>query len=231
MKTIGLLGGMSWESTVTYYQTINRLVGKALGGLHSAPIVLVSVDFAPIETLGREGRWDETGDQLAAAARQLEQAGADSIVMCTNTMHRVAPQIEAAVGIPLLHIVEPTAGAIIDAGISRVGLLGTAFTMEMDFYRGKLASDFDLDVVVPDDSGRQQVHHIIYDELCRGVVSGRSRERMIAVVDELASRGASGVILGCTEIGLLLESDDVSLPLFDTTQLHAAAAARFALDR
>ena len=229
MKTIGLLGGMSWESTVSYYQIINRAVGERLGGLHSAKILLYSVDFAEIERLQHADRWVEAGSLLSEAAMALEGAGADFLVICTNTMHRVAPDIEALVQVPLLHIADPTAEAIKAAGISTVGLLGTRFTMEQDFYRGRLEKKFGLTVHVPEPASRELVHEVIYQELCRGVISETSRANLQRVVSELIGVGAEAVILGCTEIGLLLRAEDVSIPLFDTTLLHAEAAASFAL--
>lgn len=229
MKTIGLLGGMSWESTVSYYQIINRAVGERLGGLHSAKILLHSVDFAEIERLQHADRWAEAGSLLAEAAMALEGAGADFLVICTNTMHRVAPDIEARVRVPLLHIADPTAEAIKAAGISTVGLLGTRFTMEQDFYRGRLERKFGLTVHVPEPASRELIHQVIYQELCRGVISEPSRASLQRVVAGLVGMGAEAVILGCTEIGLLLRDEDVSIPLFDTTLLHAEAAASFAL--
>ncbi len=231
MKTIGLLGGMSWESTVPYYQIINRAVARKLGDLHSARIVLYSVDFDEVERLQRADRWDEAGSLLAAAASRLESAGADFLVLCTNTMHKVAPAIEARIEIPLLHIVDATAAALQASGCSTVGLLGTAFTMEQDFYRGRLEAKFGLPVLVPAKDSRALVHRVIYDELCRGVISEPSRERFRRVVSELEGMGAEAVIMGCTEIGLLLRPKDVSIPLFDTTRLHAEAAAAFALEK
>jgi len=230
VKTIGLLGGMSWESTVPYYQTINRCIAGKLGGLHSARLLLYSLDFEELERLQHADRWDAAGALLADAARVLEGGGADFLVLCTNTMHRVAPAIEAAVGIPLLHIVDPTARTILDAGHSRVGLLGTRFTMEQDFYRGRLEERFGLSVEVPGPASRKLVHEVIYAELCRGVVSPSSHEAFQVVVSELVAMGSEAVILGCTEIGLLLRAEDVPVPLFDTAQLHAEAAAAFALD-
>jgi aspartate racemase len=231
VKTIGLLGGMSWESTVSYYQIVNRAVGAELGGLHSARILLYSVDFEQIERLQHADRWDEAGSRLAEAAVVLEGAGADFLVLCTNTMHRVAPAIEARVRIPLLHIADPTAQAIRASGFSNVALLGTRFTMEQDFYRGRLEREFDLEVQVPDSSSREMIHRVIYQELCRGVLSESSREELRRVVSDLVRIGAQGVILGCTEIGLLLRPQDVSVPLFDTALLHAEAAASLALGR
>ncbi len=230
MRTIGLLGGMSWESTVPYYQIINRAVAERLGGLHSARVILYSVDFDEIEQLQHSNRWAEAGDLLSEAAGALERAGADFLVLCTNTMHRVAPEIEARVRIPLLHIADPTAQALKAAGVSTVGLLGPKFTMEQKFYRGRLESRFGLTVHVPDPSSRDLVHDVIYSELCRGVISEDSRASFQSVVSQLAGMGAEAIILGCTEIGLLLRSADVAVPLFDTTVLHAKAAASFALD-
>jgi aspartate racemase len=230
VKTIGLLGGMSWESTVPYYQIINRTIADKLGGLHSAKILLYSVDFAEIERLQHAGRWAEAGAHLADAAVRLEKAGADFLVLCTNTMHRVADDIEARIRIPLLHIADPTANAIRASGFSTVGLLGTGFTMEQTFYRGRLESKFGLKVHVPDATTRKVVHEIIYTELCRGVISESSRERYREAVRELVSAGAEAVILGCTEIGLLLRPEDIAVPMFDTTRLHAQAAGLRAIE-
>jgi len=229
VKTIGLLGGMSWESTVSYYQTINRIVGRRLGGLHSARILLYSVDFDEIERLQRSERWDEAGELLARAARTLEAGGAEFLVLCTNTMHKVAPRIEAAVSIPLLHIADATAGRIAASGCTRVGLLGTRFTMEQEFYRGRL-EQHGFEVVVPSEGERKSIHGIIYEELCHGRVLASSRSECERIVSELAARGAQGVVLGCTEIGLLLRPEDSSVPLFDTAQIHAEEAARYALE-
>jgi aspartate racemase len=230
MKTIGLIGGMSWESTVPYYQTINRVVGQRLGGLHSAKVVLVSVDFGEIEQLQHEGRWTRSGEILADAARAVELAGADFLVLCTNTMHKVAPQIEAAVDIPLLHIADATAGRVTQAGLTCVGLLGTRFTMEEDFYRGRLERRHGLSVLTPPAAERELVHRVIYGELCLGSALDGSRAAFQQVVSGLVARGAEGVILGCTEIGLLLKPGDAPVPLFDTASIHAEAAALHALD-
>jgi aspartate racemase len=229
MKTIGLIGGMSWESTVPYYQTINRAIGRRLGGLHSAKVALYSVDFDEIEKLQHAGKWEESGEILADAARALRRAGADFIVLCTNTMHKVAPQIEAAVDIPLLHIADATAARVKAAGVGRVGLLGTRFTMEEDFYRGRLESRHGLAVLVPPAGDRDLVHRVIYGELCLGEVLEASRSAFRQVVGGLVERGAQGVILGCTEIGLLLRPEDAAVPLFDTAAIHAEAAAEYAL--
>lgn len=229
MKTIGLIGGMSWESTVPYYRQINELVKQRLGGLHSARVVLYSVDFHDIERLQHAGRWEDAGVHLAGAGRALEAAGAHFLVLCTNTMHKVAPAIEAAVSIPLLHIADPTAAAIRRAGIGTVGLLGTRFTMEEDFYRGRLESQHAIRVVVPNAEDRERVHRVIYEELCRGVVREESRSEYRGVIDRLRALGAEGVVLGCTEIAMLVSPSDSSVPIFDTTSLHAASAVEFAL--
>jgi len=229
VKTVGLLGGMSWESTVPYYRTINRVIGERLGGLHSARIVLYSVDFHDIEQLQHAGRWSEAGEILGQAARALERAGADFLVLCTNTMHKVAAQIEEATRMPLLHIADPTAARIRAAGVGKVGLLGTRFTMEQDFYRGRLEGAHGLEVLVPPEADREDVHRVIYEELCLGKVLEGSRQRYREIVSRLAARGAHAIILGCTEIGLLLRPGDASVPLFDTTEIHAEAAAEHAL--
>jgi aspartate racemase len=229
MKTIGIIGGMSWESTIPYYRHINEAVKARLGGLHSARIVLVSVDFHDIEVLQREGRWDEAGVLLADAARSLEAAGADFVVLATNTMHKVADVITAAVRIPLLHIADPTAEAIKAAGLTTIGLLGTRFTMEQAFYRERLETTHGIEVLVPDEAGRTLVHQVIYDELCLGVIKPASRAAYRAVMQALVERGAQALILGCTEISLLVGAEDASVPLFDTTALHAGAAAEAAL--
>ena len=230
MKTIGLIGGMSWESTVPYYRLINETVKARLGGLHSAKIILYSVDFHDIERLQSAGDWDAAGALLAQAARSLAAAGADFLVVCTNTMHKVAPAIEAAVTIPLFHIADPTATAIKAAGHQRVGLLGTRFTMEQDFYRARLASRHGLEVLVPDPAERDLVHRIIYEELCLGQVTPASRAAYRQVMAALVARGAKAIILGCTEIGLLVNQDDATVPLFDTTAIHAITAAEWALE-
>jgi aspartate racemase len=230
MKTIGLLGGMSWESTVPYYRIVNRVVGERLGGLHSAQTLLYSVDFQPIEELQHAGRWEEAGEILAEAAGRLEAAGADFLVVCTNTMHKVAPQIEKAIGIPLLHIADATADEIKRAGLRRTGLLGTRFTMEEEFYRGRLEDRHQLEVIVPNEQDRQMVHRVIYDELCLGTVDPGSRRAYSQVIRRLADEGAEGIILGCTEISLLVTPEDSSVPLFDTTEIHARRAAEWALE-
>lgn len=228
MRTIGLLGGMSWESTAVYYRLVNELVRERLGGLHSARVVVHSVDFADVEELQRAGRWSDAGELLADAARHVEAGGAEVLVLCTNTMHKVADAVEAAVGIPLLHVADVTAAAVRRAGISRVGLLGTAFTMEEAFYRDRLASH-GLDVVVPPASDRAVVHRVIYDELCVGAVLESSRQAYREVIERLVADGVDGVVLGCTEIELLVGDSDSAVPLFPTTSLHAAAAVDVAL--
>ncbi len=220
---------MSWESTVPYYRQINEAVKTRLGGLHSAKIVLYSVDFAEIECLQHQGDWAAGGALLADAARALEHAGADFIVLCTNTMHKVAPAIEAAVKIPLLHIADPTAAAIHQAGLHRVGLLGTRFTMEQDFYRGRLVGQHGIEVLIPEEDDRDRVHRVIYEELCLGRIEEASRQAYREVMRRLVERGVQGIILGCTEISLLVGAQDASVPLFDTTRIHAQAAAALAL--
>ncbi|HCL40589.1 aspartate/glutamate racemase family protein, partial [Spongiibacter tropicus] len=220
MKTIGLLGGMSWESTQSYYALINQGVKSALGGLHSARMLISSVDFAEIAELQRQGDWAQAGELLAADALRLQNAGAELMLVGTNTMHKVAPAIESAISIPLLHVADATAAALKAAGIHRAGLLGTAFTMEQAFYRQRLA-DNGVEVVIPDETERGDVHRIIFDELCLGQLHDRSRQRYLEIIDGLAARGAAGIILGCTEIGLLVRQQDTSVRLFDTTQIHA----------
>jgi aspartate racemase len=227
MKTIGLIGGMSWESTSLYYQLINRGVAARLGGLHSAKVLLYSVDFHEIEELQRLDRWQEAGEQLAGIAQRLERGGADFIVLCTNTMHIVADAITQAVRIPLLHIGDPTADAVLGAGLRSVGLLGTRFTMEKSFYRERLESR-GLRVYTPNEADREIVHRVIYDELCRGKVNETSRQEYRRIIDSLRAAGAESIIFGCTEIGMLVGPDDSAVPTFDTTALHAAAAAALA---
>lgn len=228
MKTIGLIGGMSWESSIEYYRIINERIKARLGGLHSAKSIMVSVDFAEVEFLQHQDRWAEAAGLMIEAAKDLEHGGADFIVLCTNTMHKVAPEIEAGIDIPLIHIADVTAGRIKAAGFTRVGLLGTRFTMEDDFYVGRLAAA-GIDVVVPDEAGRTLVHDVIYGELCLGTIADASRAKCLAVVDRLVGAGAQGVVLGCTELPLLLKQADCAAPLFDTTRIHAEAAVDFAL--
>ena len=229
MKTIGMIGGMSWESTVPYYRIVNETVKERLGGLHSAKLVLISVDFQEIEQLQQTGAWDEAGRRLAEAATSLQAAGADFVVLCTNTMHKVADAIESAVDIPLLHIVDPTAEAIQHAGMKKVGLLGTRFTMEQDFYRGRLSRRHHLEVVVPNEAERATIHAVIYDELCLGEVRAASRTQYQKIIQRLVEEGAQAIILGCTEIALLIGPADSPVPVFDTTRLHARKAVEWAL--
>lgn len=229
MKTIGLIGGMSWESTAHYYRTINEEARRRLGGLHSARCVLWSFDFDEIERLQQRDDWDAAGDRLADAGRALERAGADFLVLCTNTMHIVADRIQSAAGIPLLHIADVTRDAIQETGLRKIGLLATRFTMERDFYRRRLIADTGLGVLIPDEADRQVVHDVIFNELCAGVVHDESRRAYREIIQKLADAGAEGVILGCTEIGLLVKPEDSPIPLFDTTQVHALAAVERAL--
>ncbi len=231
MKTIGLLGGMSWESTIPYYRQINQHIKQQLGGLHSAKIILYSVDFADIEALQRSGDWDRAGELLAEAAVKLQSAGADCLVLCTNTMHKVAAVIETAVTIPLLHIADATAEAIQLAGLNKVALLGTRFTMEQDFYKKRLTESYGLEVLVPDEESRALVHQVIYQELCLGLVKPNSRLQYQQIMADLVVQGAEAIILGCTEIALLVSAEDCAVPLFDTTFLHAQKAADFALEQ
>ncbi|AYZ65702.1 aspartate/glutamate racemase family protein [Burkholderia multivorans] len=230
MKTIGLIGGMSWESSAEYYRMLNRYSKALHGGHHNAKSVMVTVDFAEIEALQRVHDWPALGAHMAAAARQLEAAGADLIVLTTNTMHRVHDAIESAVTLPFLHIADPTGEALLAAGVSRVGLLGTRYTMELPFYAQRLREKFGLDVLVPEERERDDVHRIIYDELCHGVVDAGSRATYVTIIEGLAKRGAQAVILGCTEITLLIGAEDSPLPVFDTTALHAQAAVEWAAE-
>lgn len=230
MKTIGLLGGMSWESTQSYYQALNMGVRQRLGGLHSARILLYSVDFADIEQLQHQGRWAETAVLLGAAAQALQAGGADFMLLCTNTMHKVAAEVAGSVDIPLLHIADATAERLKKDGIGKVGLLGTRFTMEQDFYKKRLTDRYGLEVLVPDEEGRTLVHQVIYQELCLGVVNPNSRLQYQQIMADLVTQGAEAIILGCTEIGLLVSAEDCTVPLFDTTALHAQKAADFALE-
>lgn len=229
MKTIGMTGGMSWESTLSYYKAINEGVKAALGGLNSAQICLYSVNFEPIEKLQHEGKWDETAQLLAQAAKSVEAGGADFLLICTNTMHKVAPEIEAQISIPILHIADATAKQLQQDGIKRVGLLGTRFTMEQEFYKGRLQQQFGIDVLIPDAEQRQQVHRVIYEELCMGTIRPESRAQYVEIVEDLHRRGAQAVILGCTEIALLIQQHDTDVPLYDTTKIHAEQAVQLAL--
>ncbi|AYO23347.1 aspartate/glutamate racemase family protein [Vibrio owensii] len=230
MKTIGLIGGMSWESTANYYQIINREVKSRLGGLHSGKICLYSVDFAEIETLQHQGRWDDTARILSQAAKSVEAGGADFILICTNTMHKVADQIQQAVNVPLVHIADATAEKLVADGIKKVGLLGTRFTMEQDFYKQRLIDKFGVDVVVPSSDDQTIVHEVIYNELCKGEVLEDSRQQYLAIINKLVEEGAEAVILGCTEIAMLVEPQHTDVKLYDTTEIHAKAAVEAALN-
>ena len=229
MKIIGMIGGMSWESSAEYYRIINEEVKKRLGDLHSAQCVLTSVDFAEIEVLQREGRWAEAAQCMVAEARALERAGADFVVLCTNTMHISTAEIQASISIPFMHIADPTAEAVKAAGIQTVGLLGTRFTMEQDFYKGRLQDMHGLRVLVPDAEDREVVHRVIYEELVLGIINPQSRAQYTRIMEALVDEGAQGIILGCTEIGLLVKPEDSGVPLFDTTLIHALAAVDLAL--
>lgn len=229
MKTIGMLGGMSWESTVSYYKAINEGVKQALGGLHSAKIALYSVNFEEIEKLQRVGDWDQAGVILGDAAKSIQAGGADFLLICTNTMHKVLPQIEEQIDIPVLHIADATANKLIEDGISKVGLLGTAFTMEQDFYKRRISEKFGIEVIVPEHEEREVVHRVIYDELCQGQILSESREHYITIIDNLRRAGAEAVILGCTEIALLVEQQHTQVKLYDTTKIHAEEAVKLAL--
>ena len=229
MKTIGLIGGMSWESSIEYYRIINETTKDKLGGLHSAKSLMCSVDFAEIEVLQHQGKWTEAGEILINAAKSLESGGADFIVLCTNTMHKVAENIQTNVGIPLLHIADATAQRVKEAGIQNIGLLGTRFTMEDDFYKGRLVENYGLAVNIPDAGGREIVHRVIYDELVVGKIEDNSKKQYIDIMKQMVSQGSEGIILGCTEIGLLVHQEDSQVPLFDTTRIHAEAAVEYAL--
>ncbi len=228
-KIIGLIGGMSWESSAEYYRIINELVRKRFGGLRSAQCLMWSFDFAEIEALQSAGRWDDATQEMIQAAQRLERGGADFILICTNTMHRMADDVQASINIPLLHIADPTAERMKAAGLSKVGLLGTAFTMEQDFYKGRLINKHGFDVLVPDDEDRKSVHQIIYDELVQGIVKESSRQAYREIIGRLVARGAQAIILGCTEIMLLIKQSDSPVPVYDTTTIHAQAAVEQAL--
>jgi aspartate racemase len=230
MKTIGLLGGMSWESTLGYYRAINEGVKQCLGGLHSAKIAMYSVDFEPIEQLQHAGDWEGTAKILTEAAKNIQAAGADFLLICTNTMHKVAPEIEAAIQIPLLHIADATAEVLVNEGINTVGLLGTAFTMEQEFYKGRLVNNYGLQVLVPAEADRKIVHKVIYQELCLGKIEAASKTEYLRIIDALATQGAEAVILGCTEIGMLVNQVDTNVKLLDTTAIHAEKAVEYACD-
>lgn len=229
MKTIGMIGGMSWESTVTYYQIVNEVVKEKMGGLNSAKVLLYSVNFDEIERRQSSGDWDECAEILGQAAQNLEKAGADFILICTNTMHKVAPQMQKMINIPIVHIAEATAEVMKQKGISKVALLGTKYTMTQDFYKSKLI-DAGIEVLIPDEEGVVMVNHVIFDELCLGVISEESKAKFVDEIRKLAARGAQGVVLGCTEIGLLIKQEDVEIPVFDTTMIHAAKAAELAME-
>ena len=230
MKTIGMLGGMSWESTISYYRELNEGVKKALGGLHSAKIVLNSVNFEELEKLQHADDWETTAEILKKSAQSIEDGGADFLIICTNTMHIVAPEIEAAIDIPILHIADATAQKLVEDGIKKVGLLGTGFTMEKKFYKGRLTEKFDIEVLVPDEEQRALVHKVIYNELCLGKINDESRAAYLAIINNLRDRGAQAVILGCTEIAMLVSQKDSNIPLYDTTTIHAIQAVKYALD-
>lgn len=228
MKVIGMIGGMSWESSLEYYRLINEVVQARLGGFHSAKCLMISVDFAEIEILQQQGKWAEAAQILARAAKSLEDGGADFVLLCTNTMHKVAAEIQANIHIPFLHIADATAEKVTEAGIDKVGLLGTRFTMEEDFYRTRLTERYRLQVIIPDPDEREIVHRVIYDELVKGIIRPESKAQYMGIIERLVSEGAEGVILGCTEIGLLVKEGDCTVPVFDTTRIHAEAAVGYA---
>jgi aspartate racemase len=230
MKTIGLIGGMSWESTQSYYQLLNQGIKNKLGGLHSAKIVLVSLDFAEIAMLQQQQDWPQMAEILIKAAKQVEAAGADYLLICTNTMHKLAEQVQAAVAIPLLHIADAVGENLIQHNFKKVALLGTQFTMEQDFYKQRLADKFAIDVLIPDAQGRETVHRVIYDELCKGIISPQSKAEYLTIIDNLTQQAAEAIILGCTEIALLVQQADTSIPLLDSTALHCAMALENSLN-
>ena len=230
MKTIGMIGGMSWESSIEYYRIVNEEVKNTLGGLHSAKSVMVSVDFAEIETLQHEGRWQDATQAMIRAAQQVQAGGADFVVICTNTMHKMAAEVQKEIDIPLLHIADATAQVVRARGLHRIGLLGTRFTMEEDFYRGRLVEKHGLEVLIPNAEDRAIIHRVIYDELVLGRILPASRAEYLRIMAGLVQAGAQGIILGCTEIGLLVKDEDSQVPLFDTTRIHAEAAVRMALE-
>jgi len=231
LKTIGLIGGMSWESSLEYYRIINETTKFKLGGLHSAQCLMYSVDFEEIEVLQHENKWNELTDIMVDAAEKLKYGGADFIIICTNTMHKMADDIEDKVGIKVLHIAEATGEKIIQKGMKKVGLLGTKFTMEQDFYKKVLKDKFNIDVVIPNENERAIVHDVIYNELCKGIINEGSKDKYMNIINNLASNGAEGIVLGCTEIPLLIKQKDVNIPVFDTTTIHAISAVEFALDK
>ena len=228
LKTIGLIGGMSWESTVTYYKIINETVKEKLGGLHSAKCILYSIDFQEIEECQANGNWEKSGEILGEAANNLEKAGADFIVICTNTMHKVINQIKEKISIPILHIAEMTAEKILEKGLKNIALLGTKYTMEQDFYKSKLIEK-GINVIIPDKNDIKIINKVIYDELCLGTINSNSKKKFLEIVDKLRSKGAEGIILGCTEIGLLIKNEDTDVPLFDTAVIHAEEAAIYSI--
>ena len=228
LKTIGLIGGMSWESTVTYYKIINETVKEKLGGLHSAKCILYSVDFQEIEECQANGNWEKSGEILGEATYNLEKAGADFIVICTNTMHKVVNQIKEKISIPILHIAEMTAEKILEKGLKNIALLGTKYTMEQDFYKSKLIEK-GINVIIPDKNDIEIINEVIYDELCLGTINSNSKKKFLEIVDKLRSKGAEGIILGCTEIGLLIKNADTDVPLFDTAIIHAEQAAIYSI--
>lgn len=231
MKKIGLIGGMSWESSLEYYRIINETTKLKLGGLHSAECLMYSVDFQEIESLQHQNKWEELTNIMVDTAQKLKNADANFIVICTNTMHKMASDIESRVGIKVLHIAEVTGEKIVQKGIKKVGLLGTKFTMEGDFYKKVLKEKFNIDVIIPDEDHREMVHEVIYEELCKGIINEASKEKYKKVIESLALKGAEGVVLGCTEIPLLIKQEDVNIPVFDTTTIHAISAVEFALDK
>ena len=229
MKTMGLIGGMSWESSLEYYRIVNETVKEKLGGLHSCKCLMYSVDFGVIEALQHQNKWDELTKLMIEAAQNLKHGGADFIVICTNTMHKMAPEIETATGLNVLHIADFTGAAISKDQIQKVGLLGTRFTMEGDFYKKRLKDNYDIEVIIPEDADRQIIHDIIYNELCLGIIKDDSRQKYIDIINKLCANGAEGIILGCTEIPLLIKQSDVLIPVYDTTKIHAESAVEFAL--
>ena len=231
MRTIGLIGGMSWESSQEYYRIINETVKEKLGGFHSAEIIMYSVDFEEIEKLQHQGKWKELTELMIDAAQRVEKAGADFVVFCTNTMHKMADEVQKNIGIPLLHIADATAEKIKEKGLGKIGLLGTKFTMEKDFYKGRLKEKYGLEVIIPNEEERQIVHDVIYKELCMGEIKQSSKEQFKKIIQNLVSNGAEGIILGCTEIPLLIKQEDVEVPLFDTTMIHAKAAVVYAIKK
>lgn len=230
MKTIGMIGGMSWESSIEYYRIINQAAREKLGGLHSARSLMVSVEFAEIEALQHRNQWDKLADIMVAAGHSLEKGGADFVIICTNTMHKLYDEVQNSINIPMLNIADATAEKIISDGIKKIALLGTRFTMEEHFYKGRLVDKYGLDVIIPDREQMETVHRVIYDELCAGIINQDSKQQYAQIIRDLGDKGAGGAILGCTEIGLLVKQEDSPVPLFDTTEIHARAAVDYALD-